>query len=78
VLEHLEALHALYGEPQGVRVARKHIGWYVHALPGGAAFRQEANRIETAAGQLRAVRSFFDRLADCANDPGGLAEDRAA
>ena len=78
VLEHLEALHALYGEPQGVRVARKHIGWYLRALPGGEAFRHEANRIESAAGQLHAVRSFFDRLAESANDPGHAAESRAA
>jgi len=78
VLEHLEALHALYGEPQGVRVARKHIGWYVRALPGGEAFRHEANRIESAAGQLHAVRSFFDRLAESANDAGDTAESRAA
>ncbi|MDE1961590.1 MAG: tRNA dihydrouridine synthase DusB [Xanthomonadaceae bacterium] len=25
---HLQALYAFYGEPQGVRIARKHLGWY--------------------------------------------------
>jgi len=62
VLEHLEGLHALYGAEQGVRVARKHIGWYLRELPGGEAFRREANRLECAAAQLAAVRQFYDRL----------------
>ena len=29
ITEHLAALHEFYGEPQGVRVARKHINWYL-------------------------------------------------
>ena len=62
VLEHLEGLYGLYGGDLGVRIARKHIGWYTRALPGGEAFRREANRIESAAGQLAAVGRFFDGL----------------
>jgi tRNA-dihydrouridine synthase B len=68
LLEHLAGIHALYGEEQGVRVARKHIGWTVSALPLGEQFRREANRIETAPAQLDAVRGYFARLADAAND----------
>ena len=78
VLEHLEALYSLYGEPQGVRVARKHIGWYLRALPGGEAFRREVNRMEHAAAQLEAVRGFFERLAQAANDALDGADARAA
>jgi len=63
VLEHLEGLYALYGEELGVRVARKHIGWYVRRLPGGEAFRREAVLIVSAAAQLAAVGRFFDSLA---------------
>ena len=33
MLAHLESLHAFYGEDVGVRVARKHIGWYCRQLP---------------------------------------------
>ena len=62
VLEHVEALHALYGEAQGVRVARKHLGWYSRGLPGGEAFRRAAVRIESAGAQLAAVREYYDRL----------------
>ena len=69
VREHLTELYALYGEEQGARVARKHIGWYVRALPGGEAFRRAACRIEGAAEQLAAVCDYFGRLAaEPAND----------
>jgi tRNA-dihydrouridine synthase B len=63
LLEHLEALYQLYGEEQGTRVARKHIGWTVRALPGGDEFRCAAVRIETAAAQHSAVNDYFSRLA---------------
>ena len=62
VLEHLEGIYALYGEQLGVRIARKHIGWYVRGLPGGEAFRREANAILSAPVQLAAVGRFFDAL----------------
>jgi tRNA-dihydrouridine synthase B len=62
-LEHLEGIYSLYGEAPGVRIARKHIGWYTRGLPGGESFRREANRIEAAPAQLFAVGLFFDGLA---------------
>ncbi len=31
LLDHLQAIHAFYGEAQGVRMARKHVGWYLEA-----------------------------------------------
>ncbi|MBN9405189.1 MAG: tRNA dihydrouridine synthase DusB [Burkholderiales bacterium] len=63
LLGHLQDHYALYGEFSGVRSARKHIGWYVRALPGGEAFRARMNAIETAAAQWQAVADFFDQLA---------------
>jgi len=64
LLEHLDDHYGLYGEFSGVRTARKHIGWAVRALPGGEAFRDAMNRIETCDAQARAVAEWFDRLAD--------------
>ena len=61
-LEHLEGIYALYGEELGVRVARKHIGWYARELPGGETFRREAVQIVSAREQLAAVGRFFDSL----------------
>jgi len=57
---HLEALYAFYGEPQGVRIARKHLGWYAKDRPENAAFRAVVNRAETACEQLRLTRMYFD------------------
>ncbi|HBH36866.1 MAG TPA: tRNA dihydrouridine synthase DusB [Curvibacter sp.] len=62
LLEHLEDHYALYGEYTGVRSARKHIAWYVRALPGGEAFRARMNELDQAQAQLRAVADFFDEL----------------
>jgi len=61
-LEHLEGIYSLYGEQLGLRIARKHIGWYTRGLPGGEAFRREANTIESARAQHAAVGRFFDGL----------------
>ena len=63
LLGHLDDLHAFYGEPQGVRIARKHLGWYAKDRPENAAFRAIVNRAETAAEQMRLTRDYFDALA---------------
>ncbi|MDX9739690.1 MAG: tRNA dihydrouridine synthase DusB [Gammaproteobacteria bacterium] len=63
MLDHLQQLYAFYGEDVGVRVARKHIGWYSKGQTGGAAFRQFVNQTDTSETQFAAVREFFDRLA---------------
>jgi tRNA-dihydrouridine synthase B len=46
-----------------VRVARKHIGWSVRALPGGEQLRSAVNRIDAAEAQRAAVNDYFQRLA---------------
>ena len=56
---HLEALYAFYGELQGVRIARKHLGWYAKDRPENSAFRAIVNRAETAHEQLRLTRDYF-------------------
>ena len=63
LLDHLQDHYALYGEDSGVRSARKHIGWYVHQLPQGDAFRRHMNTLENAKAQHQAVGEFFDALA---------------
>jgi len=57
--EHLENLYAFYGELRGVRIARKHLGWYAKDRTENAAFRAVANRAESAAEQLRLMREYF-------------------
>ena len=58
--EHLTALHTHYGAYAGLRIARKHIGWYFNAIPAGRAYRAEFNRIENTGAQL----DFIDALMD--------------
>jgi tRNA-dihydrouridine synthase B len=62
LLGHLEHLHAFYGEPQGVRIARKHLGWYAKDRPENENFRAVVNRATTAEEQLRLTRDYFDAL----------------
>jgi tRNA-dihydrouridine synthase B len=59
---HLEHLYAFYGEVMGVRIARKHLGWYAKDRPENTAFRHVVNRAEDAATQLRLTREYFDAL----------------
>ncbi len=62
MLSHLEALYSFYGESQGVRVARKHLGWYcrlhreVGHLPSGLL------TTETAKEQLSLTSEFLSGL----------------
>ena len=64
LLDHLQDHYTLYGEYSGVRTARKHIGWYVKALPGGENFRARMNLIEDCEAQSAAVAHFFDQLGE--------------
>lgn len=63
LLGHLAALHAFYGEESGVRIARKHLGWYAKDRAENHAFRAVVNRAQTAAEQVRLTRDYFDALA---------------
>jgi len=63
LVEHLDGLYDLYGGEHGARVARKHIGWTVRALPGGEALRSSVNTLHAADAQRAAVNDYFERLA---------------
>jgi tRNA-dihydrouridine synthase B len=62
LIGHLEHLHAFYGEPAGVRIARKHLGWYAKDRPENLAFRAVVYRADSADAQLRLTRDYFDAL----------------
>ena len=61
---HLEDLYRFHGESAGVRIARKHLGWYARDRPENAAFRSVVNNTECASTQLRLTRDYFDHLAN--------------
>jgi tRNA-dihydrouridine synthase B len=60
--EHLHGLHAFYGPSRGVRIARKHLGWYAKAHPGSEVFVADVNRIVDVEQQIDTTRAFFERL----------------
>jgi tRNA-dihydrouridine synthase B len=57
---HLEDLYALYGDETGVRVARKHLSWYLRRHPGQEALRNRLVTIETPQEQLSTLFEHFD------------------
>jgi tRNA-dihydrouridine synthase B len=75
---HLEQLYVFYGEQDGVRVARKHLGWYRETVlkpslnterSSGHATReqslfQEMRIATTTLSQLDLVRAWFDVIAE--------------
>jgi tRNA-dihydrouridine synthase B len=65
ILGHYEEMLELYGETNGVRVARKHIGWYVSGLHGAAEFRNGANKLSDSAAVKAMIREFFLQNMDC-------------
>lgn len=65
VLNHLEALYLFYGDYMGVRIARKHIGWYLQShFPALWPQAKHVYKLTTAREQYDAVHSFFTRVAD--------------
>jgi tRNA-dihydrouridine synthase B len=59
MLGHLQNLYSFYGEFSGVRVARKHISWYLKTLPGSGGIRERVLRAETPLEQQALIRGFF-------------------
>ncbi len=62
VIEHYEAMLSHYGVGSGLRIARKHIGWYSKGLPGSAEFRAAFNRVADPAGAIEAIAGFYRPL----------------
>ena len=60
---HIQAVHAFYGDYLGVRISRKHVGWYLSALQGSdtpKTFKEQFNTLEHPHQQLSTISDFFD------------------
>ena len=70
MLSHLEALYSFYGEGKGVRVARKHLGWYCRLHPEVGHLPAGLLTTESAKEQHRLTSEFLSgligRMADAA------------
>ncbi|MCA1652816.1 MAG: tRNA dihydrouridine synthase DusB [Sphingomicrobium sp.] len=59
LLEQYEAMLTLYGAEAGVKIARKHLGWYTKGLPGSAEFRNRVNTVDDPARVTAMLRDFY-------------------
>ncbi|WP_151703908.1 tRNA dihydrouridine synthase DusB [Nitrincola alkalilacustris] len=57
--DHMQELHTFYGEFMGVRISRKHIGWYLQQHRNGSDLRKHFNTLETADEQIAALADIF-------------------
>ncbi|MEI8295148.1 MAG: tRNA dihydrouridine synthase DusB [Alphaproteobacteria bacterium] len=62
--EHMEAMLSHYGNEIGVRMARKHVGWYSKGLDGSAEFRASLNQIDQAPAMLVFISQFYSSCID--------------
>ncbi|NUY57418.1 tRNA dihydrouridine synthase DusB [Salinivibrio sp. EAGSL] len=63
LLGHVQELHQFYGELKGLRIARKHVGWYLKEHDQIGDFRRTFNAIEDAQQQIDALQGYFDNVA---------------
>lgn len=65
VLSHYRGLLSHYGNEVGVRVARKHIGWYCDGLIGAKKFCAGINRIGDPDDVMNEISNYYRQLEDC-------------
>lgn len=58
MLDHYDAILAHYGQLHGVRIARKHLGWYSAGARDAAAFRASVNTEQDPDNVRRAIMAF--------------------
>ncbi len=62
VLEHFDAMLSHYGVDTGVRMARKHLGWYAKGFPGAAEFRANVMKLSDPVAVRAALRAAWAPL----------------
>jgi len=62
LIGHLHNLYEFYGEEMGVRIARKHIGWYCKEHSNTELFKKNVYQVVNAAQQLQLVSEYFQSL----------------
>lgn len=62
ILLHLAGLHLQYGEVHGLRIARKHLGWYSQYLLDGETLRRQFNQLNNSDSQRAMIEHYFANL----------------
>ena len=60
ILEHYDHMLDYYGKAVGIRMARKHLGWYVKGLPGSAKVRNQLNQLSDPDAVKDRLRAFYE------------------
>ena len=60
VHEHYDAMLSHYGTDAGLRIARKHLGWYSKGLPVSAEFRAAVNQTDAVHEVKALLRAFYE------------------
>ncbi len=60
ILEHYRAMLDHYGSDTGVKMARKHLGWYTRGLRDSAQFRNMINFVDDGEDVMRRLHEFYD------------------
>ena len=60
VREHYAAMLEHYGPVVGVKIARKHVGWYTKGMHGSADFRNKVNFIDDADEVVGEIERFYE------------------
>src|SRR5579864_8912714 len=61
---HYDAMLVHYGSDVGVKIARKHVGWYSKGLPGSAEFRAAINQTVDPNAARGLIRAFYEPLVE--------------
>ena len=64
VLGHLQAIYAFHGEESGLRIARKHLGWYGRLLTHAPDARAQFMTPDSTAAKFAVAESLFDAWVD--------------
>ncbi|MBN9543607.1 MAG: tRNA-dihydrouridine synthase, partial [Alphaproteobacteria bacterium] len=62
IMNHYDAMIELYGADAGVRMARKHLGWYSSGIPHSAELRGKINMMTDYKEVKKVFADFYSKL----------------
>jgi tRNA-dihydrouridine synthase B len=62
IKEHVEMMLCHYGEETGIKIARKHIGWYSKGLENSAEFRVVINQADSVPTMGALIDEYYNNL----------------
>jgi tRNA-dihydrouridine synthase B len=61
LLNHLHDLYEFYGTFMGLRIARKHVSWYLSAHDTSRDVRKQFNQLQSPEEQITLITQFFEQ-----------------